>query len=228
MKGPERPCYIKPQLRSSRNVLQRSVEPAAQSRHSSKHDAARNRKSIVGHDPRLLHTTSANSLRFGLLVLYIIYRGHRSLPIKWQSHSSAARPWFGASTWMGSPSILRSFSSRLLRARLSRPFGLCVRPRSGFSLALHPHPFAERNADHRVRACCARLFGLEASPRPRLEEALAVRGRGSDRRAGRRDHSDMGESRPRASRHWSFFSSLQSLRSLSSCHESHHGRWRRC
>src|SRR2546429_1919309 len=31
MKGPERPCYIKPQLRSSRNVLQRSVEPAANS-----------------------------------------------------------------------------------------------------------------------------------------------------------------------------------------------------
>jgi hypothetical protein len=28
MKGPERPCSIKPQLRSSRNVLQRSVEPA--------------------------------------------------------------------------------------------------------------------------------------------------------------------------------------------------------
>src|ERR1700680_2007021 len=34
MKGPERPCYIKPQQTSSRNVLQRSVEPAAQSGHS--------------------------------------------------------------------------------------------------------------------------------------------------------------------------------------------------
>ena len=34
MKGPERPCSIKPQLRSSRNVLQRSVEPAGQSGHS--------------------------------------------------------------------------------------------------------------------------------------------------------------------------------------------------
>jgi hypothetical protein len=29
MKGPERPCYIEPQQTSSRNVLQRSVEPAA-------------------------------------------------------------------------------------------------------------------------------------------------------------------------------------------------------
>jgi hypothetical protein len=28
MKGRERPCSIKPQLRSSPNVLQRSVEPA--------------------------------------------------------------------------------------------------------------------------------------------------------------------------------------------------------
>jgi hypothetical protein len=36
MKGRERPCSIKPQLRSSPNVLQRSVEPAAQSRHSPK------------------------------------------------------------------------------------------------------------------------------------------------------------------------------------------------
>ena len=34
MKGPERPCYIKPQLRSLQNVLQRSVEPAARSGHS--------------------------------------------------------------------------------------------------------------------------------------------------------------------------------------------------
>jgi hypothetical protein len=34
MKGPERPCSIKPQLRSSRNVLQRSVEPATQGGHS--------------------------------------------------------------------------------------------------------------------------------------------------------------------------------------------------
>src|SRR5258708_34315351 len=33
MKGPERPCSIKPQQTSSRNVLQRSVEPAAQSGH---------------------------------------------------------------------------------------------------------------------------------------------------------------------------------------------------
>src|ERR1700730_3410607 len=30
MKGRERPCSIKPQLRSSPNVLQRSVEPAAE------------------------------------------------------------------------------------------------------------------------------------------------------------------------------------------------------
>src|SRR6266404_4977575 len=29
MKGPERPCSIKPQQTSSRNVLQRPVEPAA-------------------------------------------------------------------------------------------------------------------------------------------------------------------------------------------------------
>jgi hypothetical protein len=29
MKGPERPCYIKPQQTSSQSVLQRSVEPAA-------------------------------------------------------------------------------------------------------------------------------------------------------------------------------------------------------
>jgi hypothetical protein len=31
MKGAERPCSIKPQQASSRNVLQRSAEPAAQS-----------------------------------------------------------------------------------------------------------------------------------------------------------------------------------------------------
>src|ERR1700682_1270962 len=31
MKGPERPCDIKPQQTSSRNVLQRPVDPAAQS-----------------------------------------------------------------------------------------------------------------------------------------------------------------------------------------------------
>src|SRR5271168_3622245 len=36
MKGRERPCSIRPQLRSSQNVLRRSVEPAAQSCHSSK------------------------------------------------------------------------------------------------------------------------------------------------------------------------------------------------
>src|SRR4029077_14651145 len=33
MKGRERPCSIRPQLRSSQNVLRRSVEPAAKSRH---------------------------------------------------------------------------------------------------------------------------------------------------------------------------------------------------
>jgi hypothetical protein len=33
MKGRERPCSIRRQLRSSQNVLQRSVEPAAQSGH---------------------------------------------------------------------------------------------------------------------------------------------------------------------------------------------------
>jgi hypothetical protein len=33
MKGPERPCSIKPQQTSSRNVLQRPVEPAAISGH---------------------------------------------------------------------------------------------------------------------------------------------------------------------------------------------------
>jgi hypothetical protein len=31
MKGPERPCSIKPQQKSSRNVLQRPVEPTANS-----------------------------------------------------------------------------------------------------------------------------------------------------------------------------------------------------
>src|ERR1700720_3970986 len=35
MKGRERPCSIRPQLRSSQNVLRRSVEPAPRSRHSS-------------------------------------------------------------------------------------------------------------------------------------------------------------------------------------------------
>src|SRR3984893_12292858 len=34
MKGPERPCSIKPQQTSSRNVLQRPVEPAAGNSHS--------------------------------------------------------------------------------------------------------------------------------------------------------------------------------------------------
>jgi hypothetical protein len=34
MKGPERPCSIKPQQTSSRNVLPRPVEPAANSCHS--------------------------------------------------------------------------------------------------------------------------------------------------------------------------------------------------
>jgi hypothetical protein len=38
MKGRERPCSIRPQLRSSQNVLQRSVEPAAQFRTSTAHD----------------------------------------------------------------------------------------------------------------------------------------------------------------------------------------------
>src|SRR5258708_25054588 len=37
MKDRERPCSIRPQLRSSQNVLQRSVEPAAQSGHTPKH-----------------------------------------------------------------------------------------------------------------------------------------------------------------------------------------------
>ena len=36
MKGPERPCSIKPQQTSSRNVSQRSVEPAAKSSHFGK------------------------------------------------------------------------------------------------------------------------------------------------------------------------------------------------
>src|SRR5271155_3667228 len=34
MKGRERPCSIRPQLRSSQNVLQRSVEPTANPGHS--------------------------------------------------------------------------------------------------------------------------------------------------------------------------------------------------
>jgi hypothetical protein len=36
MKGRERPCSIRPQLRSSQNVLRRSVEPAANSGPSSR------------------------------------------------------------------------------------------------------------------------------------------------------------------------------------------------
>src|SRR5258708_5435383 len=44
MKGPERPCYIKPQQTSSRNVLQRSVEPAAKSAPSLKVRNSKNRK----------------------------------------------------------------------------------------------------------------------------------------------------------------------------------------
>ena len=69
-------------------------------------------------------------------------------------------------------------------------------------------------------------LSLEAPPLAQLGQALAVPNRGSDWRAGWRDHSDVGKSRPRASRHWSFFNRVQSLRSLSSCYETDHGRRR--
>ena len=49
MKGPERPCSIKPQQTSSRNVLQRPVEPAAQSGRSPKR-----RRRLSAHKPTCL------------------------------------------------------------------------------------------------------------------------------------------------------------------------------
>jgi hypothetical protein len=47
MKGPERPCSIKPQQTSLRNVLQRPVEPAARSGHSTKRQGPKSANSNI-------------------------------------------------------------------------------------------------------------------------------------------------------------------------------------
>src|SRR5215813_15109097 len=104
-----------------------------------------------------------------------------------------------------------------------RSLRLCVRTYCSFALALHPLTATDRNVDHCVRACRARLFGLEASPRTRLEQALAVCHRSSNWRTHRCKHSDMGKSRPRASWRWDFPNSLQCACAFSSCHETVHG-----
>src|SRR5207247_10012227 len=80
--------------------------------------------------PASFSTTSRHlRLRFRLPYRKLCLWGYRSLPTRWRSHSSAARPSFGAGTWMGSSLILRSFLSRLSAAGLS--LGL-----SGFAFGL--------------------------------------------------------------------------------------------
>src|SRR5436190_10033034 len=101
-------------------------------------------------------------------------RGNRSLPVKWRSHSSAAR--FSVERAHGwNDTRTAAVSSRdLCRRAGRRPLRLRLRPRRIRDLALHPHPAANGDADHRIRADRAGLFGLEAARRAGLAPALAV------------------------------------------------------
>src|ERR1700688_4394029 len=95
--------------------------------------------------------------------------------MKWRSHSSAARTFFErAHGWISARTS--AFSVRDICRRAGRgPVRLCVRAGRGLDLALHPHPAADGDADHRVRPDRAGLLGLETAPRAGLEKTLAVR-----------------------------------------------------
>src|SRR5438445_8875541 len=105
-------------------------------------------------------------------------RGNRSLPVKWRSHSSAAR--FSVERAHGwNDTRTAAVSSRdLCRRAGRRPLRLRLRSRRISDLALHPYAPADRDADRRIRADRAGLFGLETARRAGLAKTLAVRARG--------------------------------------------------
>ena len=159
----------------------------------------------------------------GLISVLLLW-GNRSLPVKWSSHSSAARPVVErARGW-----VLRSnnLSHRDICERIGRrAFRLCVRTYCSVTLALHPLATTNRNVDHCVWAHRTRLFGLETSTRTRLEHALAVCRRGGSWCSNRRKHFNMGKSDPSTSRYWDFPNPLQSVCALSTRDEPGHS-WR--
>ena len=153
-------------------------------------------------------------------------RGNRSLPVKWRSHSSAAR--FSVERAHGwNDTRTDAVSSRdLCRRAGRRSLRLRLRPRRLGDLALHPHPAANGDADHRIRTARAGLFGLEAARRAGLATALAVRGRRRARRSRRRRHPDLGEPRPCAHGRRRLPGALQPLRAAAAGHSC--GESRRC
>src|ERR1041385_3434787 len=101
-------------------------------------------------------------------------RGHRSLPMKWRSHSSAAR--FGVERAHGRVSARTSAlpDCDLCRRTGRGPVRLRVRARGLLDLALHPDAVANGDADHRLRSDRPGIFGVEASARAGLAPALAL------------------------------------------------------
>src|SRR5262249_12840459 len=83
--------------------------------------------------------------------------GHCSLPVKWSSHSSAARAVLErAHGWVPRSNDL---SHRDICERTGcRAFWFCVRAYCSFPLAIHPLTTADRNADHCVRALSERVI----------------------------------------------------------------------
>src|SRR5215475_13215298 len=101
----------------------------------------------------------------------LLDRGNRSLPFKWHSHSSAARPVLErAHGWASKP---HNLSCRYLcECAGRRPIWLRVWAYCRFALALCYLSITDRRLDHRIWTLGARLFGLEASSRARLEPTL--------------------------------------------------------
>src|SRR6185436_16610845 len=92
-------------------------------------------------------------------------RGNRSLPMKWRSHSSAARFSVERANGWNDPRTDAVSSRDFCRRAGRRPLRFRFRPRRIRDLALHPHTTADRHLDYRIRADGAELFGLEAARR---------------------------------------------------------------
>ena len=111
--------------------------------------------------------------------------------------------------------LAATFASALVAGLSGFAFGLIAA-----SLWLYVISPADCRANHRLRAACTRLFGLETPPRPRLEQALAICDRSGARRSNRCDDLDLGQSCSRSCWRRHLFGPLQPVRAFPSGHKA--------
>src|SRR5262249_35830201 len=149
----------------------------------------------------------------------LLVRGNRSLPFKWHSHSSAARPVLERAHGWASES--HNLSRRHVCQCAGRgPVRVRVWAYCRVALALRYLPIADRRVDHRIWTLGARLFGLEASSCARLEQTLAVCDRGGPWRSNWRNDPDLGQSCARSCRRRHLLGCLQSVCAFPTGHGS--------